>query len=64
VSERLEQRQQQRIEGLLTCVRELEETVLYLAQSLKQHGLLSETEASVAVRMYEQGRDIRRETNN
>lgn len=64
MSDRLEQRQQQRIDGLLTRVRELEETVLYLAKTLQQRGLLNETEASVAVRMYEQGRDIRRETNN
>lgn len=64
MSERLEQRQQQRIEGLLTRVRELEETVLYLAQALQQHGVLTETEASVAVRMHDQGRVIRRETNN
>jgi hypothetical protein len=64
VSDRLEQRQQQRIDGLLTRVRELEETVLYLAKTLEQHGVLSETEASVAVRMHDQGRAIRRETNN
>jgi hypothetical protein len=64
MSERLEQRQQQRIDGLLVRVRELEETVLYLAKTLQQRGLLDESEASVAARMYEQGRDIRRETNN
>jgi hypothetical protein len=64
MSERLEQRQQQRIDGLLVRVRELEETVPYLAKTLQQRGLLDESEASVAARMYEQGRDIRRETNN
>jgi hypothetical protein len=43
-------------------VRELEETVLYLFKTLQQHGVIDDTVASVADRMYAQGRDIRRQT--
>jgi len=62
VSDRLEERQRERIEGLQVRVRELEETVLYLFKTLQQHGVIDDTVASVADRMYAQGRDIRRQT--
>jgi uncharacterized protein YktB (UPF0637 family) len=62
VSDRLEARQRERIEGLQARVRELEETVHYLFKTLQQHGVIDDTVASVGDRMYAQGRDIRRQT--
>jgi hypothetical protein len=64
MSERLERRQQQRIEGLLQRVKTLEETVLYLSNTLALHGILNEAEASTATRMYREALAVRRDTGD
>jgi thioredoxin-like negative regulator of GroEL len=61
---REEQRRQQRIDGLMQRVRSLEETVLYLSNTLAAHGILNEAEASTANRMYREGLSIRRESGD
>lgn len=40
------------VEALRLRVRELEDTVHYLAQTLAQHGVISQAEADIARRMY------------
>jgi hypothetical protein len=47
------EKQRAEIEGLRRRVRELEDTVHYLAQTLAQHDVISQTEADVARRMYD-----------
>lgn len=63
-AKREEQRQQQRIEGLMQRVRQLEETVLYLSNTLHLRGVIEEAEASAATRMYREGLMTRRETGD
>lgn len=55
---------EQRVEGFVARIKELEDTVLYLSNTLRMHGILNGTEASVALRMYDVGRAIRRETGD
>lgn len=44
----------EKVERLEKRVAELEDTVLYLAQTLELHGVLKAVEADAARRMYEQ----------
>jgi hypothetical protein len=50
------------VKGLMQRVKELEDTVLYLSNTLAMHGVLTTAEAGVARRMHDEGRMIRRET--
>jgi hypothetical protein len=45
-------------EALRLRVKKLEDTVLYLSNTLAMHGIINQTEASVARRMYDQGRRL------
>jgi hypothetical protein len=45
-------------EALRLRVKELEDTVLYLSNTLALHGLIDRTEASVARRMHDQARRL------
>ena len=53
-----------RVEGLMRRVKELEDTVHYLSNTLATHGVLNTTEAGVARRMHDEGCMIRRETGD
>ncbi|MEU0783517.1 hypothetical protein ABZ341_18325 [Streptomyces sp. NPDC006173] len=62
--QRSEDLQAERLDGLLQRVRELEETVHYLSNTLAMHGILNDTEKSVADRMYRGNRIIRSATGD
>jgi hypothetical protein len=47
------------MEALRQRVKELEDTVLYLSNTLAMNGLINSTEAGVARQMYGQARDLR-----
>jgi hypothetical protein len=50
---------QERIAHLEQRVAELEDTLLYVVQTLQLHGAFNDTEASVAQRMYQANRGLR-----
>lgn len=50
------------LEALRLRVKELEDTVLYLSNTLAVKGLLDPTEAQAARRMYDQAQQVARET--
>ncbi len=50
------------IDRLERRVKELEDTLLYLSNTLAMNGLISEGEASVARRMYGEARELREPT--
>lgn len=49
------------LEALRRRVKELEDTVLYLSNTLVMHGLLEPTEGQAARRMYDQAAQVERE---
>jgi hypothetical protein len=49
------------LEALRTRVKELEDTVLYLSNTLAVHGLIDPVEAKAARRMYDQAQQIEAE---
>lgn len=56
VQERLDE-----LEALRSRMKELEDTVLYLSNTLAMYGMLNSTEAGVARRMYDQAQQVEAE---
>lgn len=54
----INQPERERIQRLETRVRELEDALLYLSNTLRMNGVLQHPEGEPALRMHAQGRDL------